>query len=112
MAQVGSWTGEKNLLGENFNIAVDIEAFKNVFIEKADLWSHLNVELLTTEACKFDYSDWLHPDKVLNSANRKSLALSKLWTSNKPSAEPVFDVGLIRTDNPHPSIPVTLTVIK
>ena len=102
IAQVGSWTGDKNLLGENFNIAVDIEAFKNVFIEKASLWSHLTIELLTTEACKFEFSEWLHPQKVLKTKNSASIALSHLWTSNKTSAEPVFDVGLIRKDNPHP----------
>ena len=70
------------------------------------MWNHLNVELITSEACKIDYTDWLHPEKVLQTENSTSIVLSKLRKSIKLFAGPDLD------DNSHPYVPVSLKLIK
>jgi len=112
-AMACSWKGDKNLLGDNFNIQVDWDAFREVMI--ADAFPQLEKHILPTETCK--EGSWIkmsqqHFDRLRWSGVAQ---LVHLWTSLKRGdVQPTFDLGCALPDEmlPFERKPVTLAVAE
>eukprot|EP00301_Raphidiophrys_heterophryoidea_P002641 c11231_g1_i1.p1 GENE.c11231_g1_i1~~c11231_g1_i1.p1 ORF type:complete len:423 (+),score=68.77 c11231_g1_i1:86-1354(+) len=112
-AMACSWKGDKNMLGDNFNIQVDWEAFRSVML--SDSFPSLRKVILPTETCK--EGDWL---KVTGS-QFKQLGmpgvgdLVTLWTALKRgTVQPTFDLATLLPDEqvPFELVPVRLSVAE
>ena len=103
-AMAGTWEGNKNLLGGNFNEQVDWKAFKTIFcLPEGPLFKNANITFLSTETAKKD--DWLCFNKdqlqsIFNYTDSKEYLkickLAELWGSLKPGGgyQPAFDLAL------------------
>ena len=83
--------GEKTLLPNQFNIACDLKAAREVFC--SDLFSHVEQYLITTETCKQAALVPSASDMERRGINPHVVRLHSLWESlHRHTPQPIFDV--------------------
>lgn len=91
VAMAGSWDGRQNLLGDNFNVQVDLPAYTR-FIDLCAAGS-CSALLVPTEVCK--QPEWLVVDGKTFSGFGELAKLVDLWTALKGKPQPMFDLALM-----------------
>ncbi|KAK3259711.1 hypothetical protein CYMTET_31305 [Cymbomonas tetramitiformis] len=115
VAMACAWKGDENLLKDNFNNQVDIDAAEAVLVEQK-VFPNLRRIILTTETCKVG---WLtvSAEEIRERTGWGSLAdLVGLWNCFQARQAPLFDVAvslaLDRPDAvPFELLPARLTTI-
>eukprot|EP00854_Cymbomonas_tetramitiformis_P001188 gene1188-1756_t len=115
VAMACAWKGDENLLKDNFNNQVDIDAAEAVLVEQK-VFPNLRRIILTTETCKVG---WLtvSAEEIRERTGWGSLAdLVGLWNCFQATQAPLFDVAvsfaLDRPDAvPFELLPARLTTI-